>query len=172
MKFCKEVFHEHARAFQGLPSGAPRHHHDDGQCRQRPSRRLPFGRRADDQRFLQPHARRSQQSARSRPRPLCALQGPRGAVLLCGACRQGLHLPRRIRELPSAPLHPAGPPRRQKGPGRGRLHRLARSGRVHRRRHGARREAPRQGYEGLCPRRRRRESGGADLGGLHGRRPL
>ena len=26
-------------------------------CRQRPSRRLPFGRRADDQRFLQPHAR-------------------------------------------------------------------------------------------------------------------
>ena len=44
-------------------------------------------------------------------------KGPRGAVLLCGACRQGLHLPRRIRELPSAPLHPAGPPRRQKVPG-------------------------------------------------------
>ena len=45
-----------------------------------------------------------------------------------------LYLPRRVCELPPAALHPAGPPRRQEGPRRGRLHGLSRSGRVHRRR--------------------------------------
>ncbi len=33
-------------------------------------------------------------------------------------------------------------------------------------------QASRQGYEGLRPRRRRREPGGSDLGGLYGRRAL
>ena len=41
-----------------------------------------------------------------------------------------------------------------------------------RRRHGAGRQASRQGYEGLRPRRRRREPGRTDLGGLYGRRAL
>lgn len=65
-----------------------------------------------------------------------------------------------------------GHPDAKKGPRRGRLHGLSRSGRVHRRRHGAGRQAPRQGYEGLRPRRRRREPGRTDLGGLYGRRAL
>ncbi|CAA9557366.1 MAG: Transketolase, N-terminal section, partial [uncultured Thermomicrobiales bacterium] len=160
----------------GLPGGAGPPQHRGAAAhppihphrRRRPRRRPALLRRPPGQPLLRPAPGRSRQPGMARARPLHPLQGSLFDRPLRRAGAARLPAGGGVGDLRRRRLPPPGPPGHDGVAGARHVDRLPRPGALAGRRHGPRGAAPRAAVPDLGDRRRRRDPGGADLGGgLH-----